>query len=113
MVELREEIENAINRTSSENESNTPDFILAEYLMGCLNAFDKATGTRDRWYGIAPEPGQATQTDRLIEIIGEIQAEAVQPYENEPLPEFRLAKIDELARTAMHPYPSTPEPADD
>ena len=63
MGELREEIENAINRTSSENESNTPDFILAEYLMGCLHAFDKAIGTRDRWYGIAPEPGWDQNSD--------------------------------------------------
>ena len=54
---LRKDIESAINRWSAENGSNTPDFILAKYLMGCLDAFDTATDARDRWYGIAPEPG--------------------------------------------------------
>ncbi len=48
---LREEIESAINRTSSENGSNTPDFILAEYLTDCLAAFDKAVVAREKWYG--------------------------------------------------------------
>lgn len=48
---LREQIEHAINRTSNENGSNTPDFILAEYLVSCLAAFDRATQARERWYG--------------------------------------------------------------
>lgn len=39
---LREALERAINRFSGENGSNTPDFILAEYLTGCLEAFDEA-----------------------------------------------------------------------
>ena len=54
---LRIDIENAINRVCAENESNTPDFILAEYLMSCLEAFDKATKMRDDWYGVHLEPG--------------------------------------------------------
>jgi hypothetical protein len=53
---LKEEIEGAINRTSSENRSNTPDFILSEYLIGCLRAFEAATVERDRWYGVNLEP---------------------------------------------------------
>lgn len=47
---LREDIENAINRNSAENGSNTPDFILAEYLTDCLAAFDKAVLRRAEWY---------------------------------------------------------------
>ena len=50
-MELRKEIEQAINRTSAENGSNTPDFILAEYLTDCLAAFDKASRAREKWYG--------------------------------------------------------------
>ena len=49
--ELRQKIEEAINKTSSENGSNTPDFILAEYLTDCLTAFDRAVTLRCRWYG--------------------------------------------------------------
>ncbi len=36
-------LSNLINRHSMENKSNTPDFILAQYLSSCLNAFEVAT----------------------------------------------------------------------
>lgn len=47
---LRTEIQRAINRVSAENGSNTPDFILADFLVSCLAAFDRATIERQRWY---------------------------------------------------------------
>ena len=50
-TQLRKEIETAINRNSAENGSDTPDFILAEYLTDCLAAYDKAVATREDWYG--------------------------------------------------------------
>lgn len=50
-MNFRKEIETAINRASKENGSNTPDFILAEYLEDCLKAFDKAVTKRDKWNG--------------------------------------------------------------
>jgi len=50
-MDLRKEIEHAINRCSAENGSNTPDFILAELLTDCLAAFDKASQAREKWYG--------------------------------------------------------------
>ena len=55
MSKLRKEIEHVINCDSAENGSNTPDFILAEYLTDCLAAFDKAVNARDVWYGIDQE----------------------------------------------------------
>lgn len=48
---LRKDIEQAINKHSIENGSDTPDFILSEYLTDCLQAFDKATVKREKWYG--------------------------------------------------------------
>ena len=39
-----------LNSVSAENKSNTPDFILAQYLIECLNAFNKATNERSNWY---------------------------------------------------------------
>lgn len=45
-----EELRELINRNSLEAGSNTPDFILASYLMGCFEAFDKATQERTKWY---------------------------------------------------------------
>lgn len=54
---FRAELETIINKHSMENGSNTPDFILAKYLSGCLKVFDAAVARRDDWYGIAPVPG--------------------------------------------------------
>lgn len=50
---LRDEIQTILNRTNAENGSDTPDFILAEYLTDCLEAFDKATVARRKWFGDA------------------------------------------------------------
>jgi hypothetical protein len=55
--ELVGKIENLINEYSRENISNTPDFILALYLMRCLEAFETAVKNRDAWYGVRLEPG--------------------------------------------------------
>lgn len=48
---FRVELQKLINRESRENGSNTPDFILTEYLAQCLVAFDLAVQARDRYYG--------------------------------------------------------------
>jgi hypothetical protein len=45
------ELEQLINKHSIESESNTPDFILAEYLGNCLNTFNLALKRREDWYG--------------------------------------------------------------
>lgn len=44
-------LEQLINSYSIENGSNTPDFILAEYMIGCLRAYQTAVGARDKWFG--------------------------------------------------------------
>lgn len=69
-MSLSEELRLVINRASRENASNTPDFILAEYLLDCLVAFEDATKMRDRWFGHHTEaPGNpfpsmiASETD--------------------------------------------------
>lgn len=53
---FRADLETLINRYSRENGSNTPDFILADYLNDCLAAWDKGVTAREKWYGRAPEP---------------------------------------------------------
>lgn len=45
-----------INMHSMENESNTPDFILAQYLNACLLAFNIATQQRETSYGRDAQP---------------------------------------------------------
>ena len=56
MTKLQTAIEHAINCASAENGSDTPDFILAEYLIGCLAAYDRALVAREKWYGREPIP---------------------------------------------------------
>lgn len=50
-MKLRKDIEHVINCNSAENGSDTPDFMLAEFLTDCLAAFDKAVTAREKWYG--------------------------------------------------------------
>ena len=52
---FRKELEDLINSYSKENGSDTPDFILAEYLDDCLTFFDKAVSRRTKWYGPGEE----------------------------------------------------------
>lgn len=47
-----------LNRFSAENESNTPDFILAAFMMSALNAFDNTVNTRSAW---SSKPAQDEQ----------------------------------------------------
>jgi hypothetical protein len=65
MAQNRTEFEDAlrslINRYSIENESDTPDFILASYLCRCLDVFAVAIKARDIWY--KPDPDKVGQRD--------------------------------------------------
>ena len=45
------ELAHLLNRYSQENASNTPDWILAQYLLGCLTAWEAAIQQREEWYG--------------------------------------------------------------
>ena len=52
---FQEDLKNLINRHNMESGSNTPDFILAEYLTRCLTIFEATTEERTHWYGLAHE----------------------------------------------------------
>lgn len=62
---FKEELTELINKHSLENKSNTPDYILAEYLINCLDTFNKATNARSKFYGITLKP---KKTSRLLVI---------------------------------------------
>jgi hypothetical protein len=66
-MSLEHDIRETINRCSAENESNTPDYVLARFLVGCLSAFHTATREREQFFGVAHEPGQkpAILTDQV------------------------------------------------
>lgn len=53
---MERELTSVLNRHSAENPSNTPDFILAQYLLGCLAAWNTAVQQRETWYGRDARP---------------------------------------------------------
>lgn len=50
--QLEKRLTAAINTESRENDSNTPDFLLAEFMMNCLTAFEIASNKREVWFGV-------------------------------------------------------------
>ena len=44
------ELEHLINKHSIENGSNTPDFIIAEYLINCLLNYNDIIRAREEYY---------------------------------------------------------------
>jgi hypothetical protein len=48
---FEKELENLLNRHNKEIDSNTPDFLLAEYLRDCLGTWNRYVTARERWYG--------------------------------------------------------------
>lgn len=51
---FEKDIEQIINANCIENFSNTPDFILSEFLTAMLKAFAKTINARDKWYDFNP-----------------------------------------------------------
>jgi hypothetical protein len=45
------ELTNLLNKYSKENESNTPDFLLAEYLSACLENYNRIIQKKEVWLG--------------------------------------------------------------
>ena len=69
---FRRELTAVINKHSKENGSDTPDFILADYLINCLNTFDKALDMRSDWYGIKLAEKKICTDDKLQKIADDI-----------------------------------------
>ncbi len=46
-----QELTTLCNRHCAENRSDTPDFVLAGYIMRCLENYDLTTRHRESWYG--------------------------------------------------------------
>lgn len=48
---FRESLTRLLNSYSKENSSNTPDYLLANFLIGCMDVFDLTVRRRDEWFG--------------------------------------------------------------
>ena len=56
MNKFERELVTLINRHCMENDSDTPDYMLAEYIVKCLEAFNQTVKRRERWYGRGTKP---------------------------------------------------------
>jgi hypothetical protein len=50
-MDFQTELKSLLNNYKMESGSDTPDWILAVYLLACLNAFNAAVEAREKWYG--------------------------------------------------------------
>lgn len=55
-VDFQQELASLLNTHSAENASNTPDWLLAQFMLACLSAFNAAVQQRENWYGRDPRP---------------------------------------------------------
>ena len=51
MNDFEKELQELLNRYSKENESNTPDYVLAHYIKYSLKAYNQAVNLREEYYG--------------------------------------------------------------
>lgn len=66
---FEKELEQLINCHSIENESDTPDFILAQYIRKCLDAWNESTRARDKWYNYNQESITNSANDQFDQAI--------------------------------------------
>lgn len=51
-LELKNELETLLNKYSVENGSDTPDFLLAQYILDCILSYQSIVTKRDKWFGV-------------------------------------------------------------
>jgi hypothetical protein len=61
--EFKKELTNLINKYNIESGSNTPDFIICEYLINCLLTFNSIQKNREKWYGRELDVAQTNVPD--------------------------------------------------
>ena len=65
MSHFEQKLTDIINGHSMENGSNTPDFLLAEYMVGCLEIFNRTIAKRAEWHGEDPAINSTKPSERL------------------------------------------------
>jgi hypothetical protein len=57
MSDFERALKQLLNKYSQENHSNTPDWILANYINISLNVLNQSIHDRDEFYGVHLKPG--------------------------------------------------------
>lgn len=76
-VEFEKELTVLLNRFSIDTKCQTPDFLLAEFLVRNINLYALVIDERERWFGRTPSEGpqpleQPKEGSRLAELEKEI-----------------------------------------
>ena len=71
ILSFQEEIRWVINKCAKENDSDTPDFILAQYLIDCINAYAKAVRSRDNHFDYEPWSGGTDDDEDELSPVGD------------------------------------------
>lgn len=71
------ELEALINKHCVENESDTPDFILAKYIGRCLDTWNETVVERDKWWNF--KPWGSNETIENSNVLG--STDVVQEYD--------------------------------
>jgi hypothetical protein len=77
-MSFEKELEQLINCHSVEDESDTPDFILTQYIRKCLDTWNETTRARDKWYnfkGLSVTNSANDQFDQTIEKLNRLLEE--------------------------------------
>jgi len=69
-IALHKALQHLINCNSLENDSNTPDWMLADYLIACLDAWNEGVQAREKWYGREPKAVPVSQWPKEREVGG-------------------------------------------
>lgn len=119
-AQLREDLRVAINRNSRESRSNTPDHILAAYLMQCLQAYEAAHNNTQVWMdsnptlGVYRAPAPADEDDpetwRSLRDSRAGRRLAMEPTEE--YEEFELRTLGSEEPVARHYEPVLRDPDD-
>lgn len=94
---MKKQLESLINSECRENDSDTPDFILAEFMMKCLDAFELASNKREVWYGVELEPGCSVSRE---DILGAVARGWCSPKNEKKItdPDLATAITDEIIK---------------
>lgn len=87
-TELEKDLGHILSKHSAENESGTPDFILAMFLKGQLDLFNQTVKHRAAWRG------EHTQLPALYDIQNGIKSVPLVAYSNGQPNEIGVAKIN-------------------
>ena len=107
--QFEKELAELVNKYSKENDSDTPDFILARYLNAVLDNFNAAVKDREQWYGRIPKLYDIDVPFPTVEQIPPIDLDAGEPIIDYDSTGNPPPNITDIRRTGDAPdeFPST------